>query len=156
MADFSFNITDDSEIEAIPIPFEPDTAELSLIVIWRNRDDRLDKKIDAYKKRIQELRELGEEEEIAIRPGSEKDFLSFVQSNPGLKEGILFLLDGGSLSALWASKSKYRVAIRFFGRDRVQFTFIIDQQPEKPLVASDTCSIKELNVELKQLGFLFE
>ncbi|MYD80997.1 MAG: hypothetical protein F4X44_10345 [Gammaproteobacteria bacterium] len=112
-----------------------------------------------YKERIDELRIIGDEEGILIRPESVKDFWSFMDSSRNLKKCGLFLLDGGSLSALWTSKSEYRATIRFFGQGMVQFTFIKYKGSVKvslDSIESGKCSIGELRKEIEKFGLLFE
>lgn len=114
---------------------------------------------EEYTDRIQELTDIGSEEGIVIRPDSLSDFWSFMGLNRNLKQCSLFLLDGGSLSALWRSESEYRIAIRFFGQDLVQFTFIRYNGSRKMSVdsiESGKCNVEKLTTEIRKLGFLFE
>ena len=110
---------------------------------------------EEYTDRIQELTDIGSEEGIEIRSDSLSDFWSFMGLNRNLKQCSLFLLDGGSLSALWTSESEYRIAIRFFGQDLVQFTFIRYNGSRKMSVdsiESGKCNVEKLTTETRKLG----
>lgn len=115
--------------------------------------------VNQYEDRIDELRNMGKEEQISIRPESESDFLSFISLNPKLKKCSLALLERGSLSALWTSKSEYRAAIRFLGDGKVQFTFITYKQSDQKAVDSidsGKCNIDEIGCRLEEFGLLFK
>lgn len=122
---------------------------------------KIPKYVDEYRERIEELRDIGSEEGISMRQESEKDFWSFIETNRDIKKCGLALLDAGSLSALWTSKSEYRSAIRFFGRGKVQFTFIRYCKGESgnmsvDFIDSGKCRIDELRSKIIEFGLLIE
>ena len=109
-----------------------------------------------YENRIFELVEVGEEEDIGLNETSVSDFGKFLRYSNDLKECGLTLTDAGNLSALWVRKSAYRVSVRFFGTDAVQYAFITYETPEKAVVDSGKCSVSELVARVQNFGLLFE
>ncbi len=114
-----------------------------------------------YEERIEQLRVLGSEENISIRPESERDFWKFISSIRNLKKCSLMLLDGGSISAFWSKRAKYSASLGFFGGDKVQFTFITYGQDDNNLFVPDRmksgkCSVKELAPRIEEFRVLFE
>ena len=75
--------------------------------------------LDAYRRRIAELREYGleEEEEIAINPESERDFWAFMPTLPGAPQAALALTDDGTLRAVWndADDPESHLGMEFLG-----------------------------------------
>ena len=109
-----------------------------------------------YEKRVNELIEIGEEEGIHLNERSLADFVSFLRTINDLKGCGLTLTDAGNLSVLWVEKSIYRVSVRFFGDDTVQFTFITFESPEQPVVDSGECSVREFVTRVQNFGLLCE
>ena len=75
--------------------------------------------LEAYRRRIAELREYGleEEEEIAISPDSERDFWAFMPTLPGAPQAALALTDDGTLRAVWgdADDPESHLGMEFLG-----------------------------------------
>lgn len=79
--------------------------------------------LEAYSRRITELRGYGAEEDIAISPDSELDFLGFIESFPAPRPAALFLQDNGNLRAVWddAEDAASHLALEFLGGRRAQY-----------------------------------
>lgn len=79
--------------------------------------------LEAYRRRIAELRGYGAEEDIAISPDSELDFLGFIESFPAPRPAALFLQDNGNLRAVWddAGDAASHLALEFLGGRRAQY-----------------------------------
>ena len=79
--------------------------------------------MEAYRCRIEELRRYGAEEEIAIDPDSERDFLAFIQTLPGAQEAGVVLTDDGTLRAVWddADDQESHLGMEFLGGGRTRY-----------------------------------
>lgn len=79
--------------------------------------------LEAYRCRIEELRGYGAEEDIAISPESELDFLGFIESFPAPRPAALFLQDNGNLRAVWDDEddADSHLALEFLGGRRAQY-----------------------------------
>ena len=75
----------------------------------------------AYKFRITELREAGEEEGIEANDASEKDFWAFVKSLPATREGALFLMENGNFRVIWQGSDESHLALQFLGGRMVEY-----------------------------------
>ncbi len=76
---------------------------------------------EAYRNRIEELREYGEEDGVTINPASERDFWAFVKSLPAARKGSLVLTDSGNLRALWRGEQESHLGLQFLGGREVQY-----------------------------------
>ena len=72
----------------------------------------------AYRSRIEELREYGEEDGVTISPASEKDFWAFVKSLPAARDGALFLMENGNFRLVWQGSDESHLGLQFLG-DRI-------------------------------------
>ena len=79
--------------------------------------------LEAYRRRIEELREYGLEEEVEVNPDSERDFLTFIQTLPGARQAALALTDDGTLRAAWgdANDHESHLAMEFLGGGRTRY-----------------------------------
>ena len=88
--------------------------------------------LEAYRRRIEELREYGleEEEEIAISPDSERDFWAFMPTLPGAQEAGVVLTYAGTLRASWSDDDdpETHLAVNFRGQGQVSYV-IFRQMP---------------------------
>ena len=73
--------------------------------------------LEAYRRRIAELREYGLEEEVEISPDSERDFWAFMPTLPGAPQAALALTDDGTLRAVWgdADDPESHLGMEFLG-----------------------------------------
>jgi len=84
-------------------------------------DDSVAQKLhDAYRDRISQLREDGEEEGIELGEESHKDFWAFISADPRLARGNIFLRDNGNLCAVWRDGKGTRICLQFLGFGEVQ------------------------------------
>lgn len=75
----------------------------------------------AYRSRIAELRECGDNEGVTINEASEKDFWAFVKSLPFARRGSLVLMDNGNLRALWRGEQESQMGLQFMGDRMVEY-----------------------------------
>ena len=74
-----------------------------------------------YKVRIEELRQLTEAEDYCLNPSSERDFWSFFELNPFVRQGNLVLLENGNLRAIWKDGRGTQIGLQFLGERTIQF-----------------------------------
>ena len=77
--------------------------------------------LQAYRSRIEELREYGEDEGVIVNEASEKDFWAFVKTLPASRKGSLVLMDNGNLRALWKGERESHLALQFLGGREIQY-----------------------------------
>ncbi len=87
----------------------------------------------AYHTRIQHLREMAEEEDYSRSPRSEKDFWSFFESNPFVRQGNLVLLENGNLRAIWKDGRGTHIGLQFLGGQTIQFVIFKIRAEGKPV-----------------------
>lgn len=87
----------------------------------------------AYKARIQALRHLTEEEDYCLKPSSEKDFWSFFEMNPFVRQGNLVLLENGNLRAIWKDGRGTQIGLQFLGSGTIQFVIFKVRTEGKPV-----------------------
>ena len=75
----------------------------------------------AYRVRIQALREAAAQDGTAVNTASEKDFWRFVESEPFMRKGNLVLLDNGNLRTIWTDASGNQLGLQFLGSGMVQY-----------------------------------
>ena len=75
----------------------------------------------AYRNRIAELLEAGEEEDIAVNEASEKAFWNFIKSLPAAREGALFLMENGNFRVIWKGHNESHLALQFLGGREIQY-----------------------------------
>lgn len=71
--------------------------------------------------RIELLKEIGEEEEIAYNPNSEQDLWRFLKRLSFIRSPKLFLLDNGNLRAVWKGDGGKHIGLQFLGGEQIQF-----------------------------------
>lgn len=79
--------------------------------------------MEAYRRRIEELREYGLEEEVEINPDSERDFLAFMPTLPGAQEAGVVLTYAGTLRASWCDDHdpETHLALEFLGDGQIGY-----------------------------------
>ena len=75
----------------------------------------------AYRRRIAELREYGDDEGVAINEASEKAFWNFIKFLPATREGALFLMDNGNFRVIWKGPDESHLALQFLGGREIQY-----------------------------------
>lgn len=105
--------------------------EQHLSGIFEKRRINAKKIHEAYKCRLQELREIAADDDgySDLKEASEKDFWSFVESMLWSKKASLFLLENGNLRAIWRGLDGMHVGIQFLGEDSVIYV-IFKQRPD--------------------------
>ena len=73
------------------------------------------------RQRIELLKKIGEEEEIAYNPNSEQDLWRFLKRLSFIKTPTLFLLDNGNLRAVWKGDGGKHIGLQFLGSEQIQF-----------------------------------
>ena len=73
------------------------------------------------RQRIELLKEIGEEEEIAYNANSEQDLWRFLKRLSFIKSPKLFLLDNGNLRAVWKGDGGKHIGLQFPGGEQIQF-----------------------------------
>ena len=73
------------------------------------------------RQRIELLKEIGEEEEIAYNANSEQDLWRFLKRLSFIKSPTLFLLDNGNLRAVWKGDGGKHIGLQFLGGEQIQF-----------------------------------
>ena len=71
--------------------------------------------------RIELLKKIGEEEEIAYNANSEQDLWRFLKRLSFIKSPKLFLLDNGNLRAVWKGDGGKHIGLQFLGGEQIQF-----------------------------------
>lgn len=93
--------------------------------------------LQAYRRRIEELRGYGQEDNIAINPDSERDFLAFARTLPGSRRAGLVLTDDGTLRAAWDDDNdeETHLGVEFLGNGQTVYV-IFRRMPGKEAVTS--------------------
>ena len=73
------------------------------------------------RQRIELLKGIGEEEEIAYNPNSEHDLWRFLKRLSFIRSPKLFLLDNGNLRAVWKGDGGKHIGLQFLGGGQIQF-----------------------------------
>ena len=76
---------------------------------------------EAYRRRIEDLRDYGEDDGIRVNEDSEGDFWSFVHSAPLSERAALFLMDNGNLRAVWKDRDLSHIGIQFLGQQKAEY-----------------------------------
>ena len=71
--------------------------------------------------RIELLKEIGEEEEIAYNANSEQDLWRFLKRLSFIRSPKLFLRDNGNLRAVWKGDGGKHIGLQFLGGGQIQF-----------------------------------
>ena len=111
--------------------------------------------LEAYRRRIAELREYGldEEEEIAISPDSERDFWSFMPTLPGAQEAGVVLTYEGTLRAEWDDDHdpETLLALEFLGSGEIGY--VIFRQMPGAAEITRVCGIAAADGIMQQVDF---
>ena len=75
----------------------------------------------SIRQRIELLKEIGEEEEIAYNANSEQDLWRFLKRLSFIRSPKLFLLDNGNLRAVWKGDGGKHIGLQFLGGEQIQF-----------------------------------
>lgn len=75
----------------------------------------------AYRDRIESLRNDAEIDGFSVNSKSEQDFWSFVNSVPFARKANLVLLENGNIRAVWDGKDKRHFGLQFLGEHTVQY-----------------------------------
>ena len=73
------------------------------------------------RQRIEILKEIRKEEEIAYNSHSERDLWHFLKRRSFIKSPKLFLLDNGNLRAVWKGDGGKHIGLQFLGGEQIQF-----------------------------------
>lgn len=84
---------------------------------------------EAYRARIETLREYAASDEIDVQPGSEQDFWAFTHALPEAPKAEIVLMDNGNFRAIWEDGRENRVAIQFLGARRGEYV-IFKRRPD--------------------------
>jgi len=76
---------------------------------------------EAVFKRIAELTELAQEDEIEMSPSSFCDLWSFISARPAAPVPNVFALDNGNFRAVWKNPQGERIALEFQGSQTASF-----------------------------------
>ena len=116
-----------------PIPSDPswtfvrhaeDDQVLPSVISFRESSETRTSSISFlmdYASRIQKLRSLGEEEDIAISRDSVSDFWRFMIEFPSEEPGHLVLMQDGHLRWIWKGDDRAHIGIRFIGSGRGRY-----------------------------------
>ena len=100
---------------------------------------------DVYDKRIEDLRELAADEEIAVNETSVRDFRYFVGSVVPSKNAQLVVMDNGNLRAVWRDDYGSHLGLQFLGGRLVQYVVFRKGGPEgKVYRIAGNCSFDEM------------
>lgn len=116
---------------AIDFPFKPATARTAgsfqATDLWSQFGAELIEKEqaarriqNAYHERIEELRNYGDLDGIAMSKNSEKDFWAFVGMLPSV-EGEIVLADNGNLRVVWEGEDGSHLGLEFLGDRLLQY-----------------------------------
>lgn len=83
---------------------------------------------EAYRRRIEDLRDYGEDDEIQVKKDSERDFWSFVRSAPLSQKAALFLMDNGNLRAVWKGEDSSHIGLQFLGQKKAEYVIFKRQK----------------------------
>ena len=75
----------------------------------------------AYRDRIEFLRNDAQIDGFTINSESERDFWSFINSVPSARKANLVLLENGNIRAVWDGKDKRHFGLQFLGEHTVQY-----------------------------------
>lgn len=73
------------------------------------------------RQRIELLKKIGEEEEIAYNANSEHDLWCFLKRLSFIKSPKIFSLDNGNLRAVWKGDGGKHIGLQFHGGEQIQF-----------------------------------
>ncbi len=74
----------------------------------------------AYRNRIETLRRDAEIDGLTVNETSERDFWSFVKSEPFAHKADVVLVDNGNLRAIWDSEDGTHLGLQFLGDRTLQ------------------------------------
>ncbi|MXX52726.1 MAG: hypothetical protein F4Z35_01870 [Dehalococcoidia bacterium] len=88
---------------------------------------------EAYRRRIEDLRDYGEDDGIHVNKDSERDFWSFVHSAPLSEKAALFLMDNGNLRAVWKGGDSSHIGLQFLGCQKAEYVIFKRQKGSEGL-----------------------
>lgn len=112
--------------------------------------------LEAYRRRIGELRGYGAEEGVAVNPASEADFWAFIAAHLDWRRGLMELMGSGNLRAVWQNRAAGRhLGLQFLGRQQVEYV-IFQPSPEsgEALRAAGIDDFAGLNRRINDAGLL--
>lgn len=77
--------------------------------------------LQAYKVRIEALRADAAQDGYGLNAVSERDFWSFIRSEPFIRRGNLVLMDNGNLRCVWKGAHGTHIGLQFLGGRMVQY-----------------------------------
>ena len=104
---------------------------------------------EAYRRRIEDLRDYGEDDDIQVNKDSERDFWSFVHSAPLSEKAALFLMDNGNLRAVWKDRDSSHIGIQFLGQQKAEYVIFKRQKDSEDV--SRVANIDTLSGVRKQI-----
>lgn len=82
--------------------------------------------LEAYRRRIAELRGYGAEEGVAVNPASEADFWAFIAARLDWRRGLMELMGSGNLRAVWKDRAAGRhLGLQFLGQQQVEYVIFL-------------------------------
>lgn len=116
------------------------------------------KDFDAYRSRIEYLRNEAVRDGYVLSSDSEIDFQQFVRSASGLQRGSLVLMDNGNVRAIWKDGRGSRIGLQFLGGGMVQYVVFMRRAAERRMsrvVGRDTFEGILRQIGAFDLGSLF-
>ena len=113
----------------------------------------------AYRRRIDDLREYGAEEDVAVNAASERDFWAFINTMPSAREAGVVLTPDGDLRAVWDDDhdDDRHFAVQFLGGGQVQYV-VFSRRPDARKVSraagTDTLNGVKRQIDAFDLGRL--
>lgn len=113
----------------------------------------------AYQRRVEELREYGAEEGVAVNAASERDFWAFIDTMPSARAAGVVLTPDGNLRAVWDDDNDddSHFAVQFLGGGQVQYV-VFRRRPAARKVSraagTDTLSGVKRQIDAFDLGRL--
>lgn len=110
--------------------------------------------------RIEQLREIAEDDSIIFSDASCSDMLEFLKTRPGARNPNIFLLDNGNLRTVWKCAEGRQIGLQFCGKGKVQFV-LFSRRPtsEYPIRAAgwdDLSGVGKQIVSFDLMGLLYQ
>ena len=104
----------------------------------------------AYTQRIAELEEAAEEEGYAVMGESQRDFWTFVRTQPSWCQADVILTDEGCLCAIWYTEDDRQVEVEFLGAG--QCRLIVFENPGPSTMVLPEISTSDLQTTCEQIA----
>jgi len=88
---------------------------------------------DAYRARMQSLRDEAAQDGYVMNHASRIDFERFVRSAPNIRRGDLVLMDNGNLRAIWKDGQEAHLGLQFLGGGMVQYVIFRKRENEQSI-----------------------